>query len=473
MVKAAKKTLALTGTLVNGKSTSIKEILWRTAHSELIAQGFSRDTGMVAWAGRYGVLKRVTRISAVDDGRHVRHKRTELQPTEEPGIAPQMTATYLLHRSAFMELGDIGLPLVELKEIPIFLQLDDEHAEEYKRFHEKLYDECRQRSIKGGHAFAKFIPATLNYADRPDLGGKVEFISKDPRIPPLVIDAPVFPADYYHAKERELVRIVQENLNEDRGVIIYASYTDSYGVDERLRQVLAAHGIEAEVLKSSVSQDKRVEWLAQAADRKVIICNMRLVEVGLDLLPWPSIVFYQLNYDVNIVRQSSRRSWRIGQNRECRIYYLVYDGTQQLSQFKNVMAKRGHAMMVEGRLDRSELAQYARDFHTALAADIANCLAAAGLADAWSSLARKDIDPGLRLVSEAEFEAEIKKARKRLVAETLRLCGVARADTDKVVSWDELYEKFVKNAPKKKKRTKRYDETVAQITLLDVIGGSW
>lgn len=420
MVKASKKTLALTGTLVNGQSTSIKEILWRSDPAELLAAGFDHKTGMIQWASRYGVLKHVTKVETYDTGVNTIQKRTPLQPKEEPGIAPQMTAQFLLHKTGFMELGDLGLPLVELKEIPVFIDFDEKHGKEYRNFHDRLYNACQAHS-KGGTsgAWSKFIPATINYADRPDLETIVEFNDGD------IVVAPSFPRDYYHAKERRLVELVQNELAEGRGCVIYCNYTSSYGVHQRVKEVLAAHGIRAEILESHVSPMERVEWLSRKEDEglKVLICNMKLVEVGLDLLPWPTIIYYQLNYDINTVRQSSRRSWRIGQTRECRVYYLVYDGSQQMAQFLRLMNRRGHALLTEGRLDRSELAEFSRDAHSALAADLANCLAGEDTAGKWVKLASKDMDANLTLVSEARFQEVLHETQQALVKETLRLCG--------------------------------------------------
>lgn len=421
LVRSAGMNLALTGTLVNGLSTSIKEILWRTDPGALLSAGFDHNTGTVKWASRYGVLVRVTKVEEEKTcgGVVTRQKRTQLQPREAPGIAPQMTAEFLLHKAGFMELGDLGLPLVELKEIPVFVRLDPEHEEAYRRFHEAMKDACSaasQAGFKG--AWSKFLPAVLNYADRPDLGAAVDVGGQ-------LVTAPAFPPGYVTAKERALVDLVRKELAEGRGVIVYANYTDAYAVDERIRHVLSAHGIDASLLDGRVAPERRVAWLAGAAEKgtKVLVANMRLVEVGLDLLPWPTVVFYQLNYDVNTVRQAGRRAWRIGQDRECRVYYLVADGTQQVAQFERVMTKRGHAMMVEGRLDKSELARFARDEHTALAADLAECLASSDLADRWKELAARDMDANLVLVAEAGFKHAVAEAQKRLVAETLRLCG--------------------------------------------------
>ncbi|WP_084568085.1 helicase-related protein [Brevibacillus panacihumi] len=465
LVGSAKKNLLLTGTLVNGKSTSIKEILWRTDAKALLSQGFDRHTGMVQWADRYGKLKEVVTLKEVDDGWVTRQKRVPQQPQEEPGIAPQLTAQFLLHKAGFLELPDMGLPLVELKEYPIFIDMDEDHKQAYNRFHNHLQQECKLRSrlgIKG--AWSKFIPSTINYADVPHLGGFVAFGACRGDETGTKITAPSFGENYFHAKERRLVEIVRKELSEDRGVVIYNNYTDSYGLNERTKEVLNHHGIDAVILDEP-KPDKRQERIDELAANnvKVIICNMKLVEVGLDLLPWPTIIYNQLNYDVSTVRQASRRAWRIGQERECRVFYLVYNGTQQMAQFLRIMSARGHAMMVEGRLDKSALAQYSRDSQSALASDLANCFAGSDVADAWTKLAAKDIE-GVELVKESDFKTVLQNRMKSMANETRRLCGLPPVD-DTVSDEDS---KVIDLQEARGRRSKHKPENQAQSEQLDL-----
>lgn len=427
MVKAAKLNLLLTGTLVNGKSTSIKEILWRTDAKSLIKRGFSDSTSDMAWARKYGKVTYHMNHDEDDQGAVVRKRgRGGAKPTEEPGIAPHMTAEFLLHKTGFMELSDLGLPLVELKEIPVFVDMDPEHAQAYEVFHKDLFDACKQATAatKSVGAWSKFIPSTLMYADRPDLGAVVE-IAGNPFYAPRL--------DGTHAKERELVKIVKSELQENRGCVIYNTYTGKYGMNERLQDVLHRHGIRSVILDEG-NLDKRAEVLEQleADGEMVIITNMKNVEVGLDLLFWPTIIDYQLSYEVSIFRQSNRRNWRIGQDRECRVYILAYNGSQQISQFMKVMSGRGHALLTEGRLDRSELARFSRDEQSSLASDLADCFATSDLADSWRELAAKDL-ADVEIVQEGDFKQIIEQRMKTLANETLRLCGVQIIDEVKPV----------------------------------------
>jgi len=424
MVKSAKKNLNLTGTLTNGKSTSIKELLWRTTPQDLIDKGFTDSSGDLAWAEQYGKLKQVVYLQ--DEVNHegwvTRQRRKPMQPTEEPGIAPQMTAQFLLHKTAFLDLEDLGLPLVELIEQPVFITPKPEHEAAYRAFHEAMYDKCSQLAragVKG--AWSKFNPAVLNYAARPDLGAFYSFASSDGQ--EEVISAPKL--EGYTAKEEWLIEQVKSELAQDRGVVIYNNYTGEYQLNERIQQILKENGIESKILNGS-NTEKRSELLQKYEEEgvKVIICNMKLVEVGLDLLYWPTLIFNQLSYEVNVVRQAAKRSHRIGQHRQCKVLIPVLNGTQEVSQFKKVMSARGHALMTEGRLDRGELAKYSYDEQSSLATDLAECFAEADLATAWEELAAKEYE-GIEMIAEDKFQQVLDQRMKELAAETLRLCGVA------------------------------------------------
>lgn len=90
LVKSAKKNLNLTGTLVNGKASSMKELLWRTTPQDLLDKGFNDSTGDLVWAEKYGKLKQVVYLhdEVNSSGWVTRQRRKPMQPTEEPGIAP-------------------------------------------------------------------------------------------------------------------------------------------------------------------------------------------------------------------------------------------------------------------------------------------------------------------------------------------------------------------------------------------------
>jgi hypothetical protein len=50
---------------------------------------------------------------------------------------------------------------------------------------------------------------------------------------------------------------------------------------------------------------------------------------GLDRLETPSIFFHETGYSTHVLRQASRRSWRIGQRRPVRVCFMSYADTAQ------------------------------------------------------------------------------------------------------------------------------------------------
>lgn len=432
LLKSCRKSMFLTGTLTNGESSSIFATLWRAFPRELIEAGFSHNTSAETWASRYGVIERTMTRDDGDTnvGVTTNRRKNRVIVKEKPGIAPQLVANHLLDKSIFLDLADLKVPLVEIEEKPIIIELDEDHKDEYEKFHSELHNSCvkLQREI-GAAAWSKFNPSTLNYADQPSLGASIDFIDRAEDQVIANVSAPAFPKDYETAKERKLVQLVEDELAQDRPCIIFNNFTGAtgeYKTNERIKKVLANHGIESQILNERVSTNDRFDWLQRQEKKgtKVLIMNMRLVEVGLDLMHYPTIIYFQLNDDINTLRQSSRRAWRLGQHKKCKVIYLVNNGTQQMAQFQRLMSRRVSAMIVEGRIERSDdLAKYADVSVSALTNDLSKTLEANDIASAWEEAAKRDIDENLELVSEEKFQERIVEAFEELTAETKQLCG--------------------------------------------------
>jgi len=75
----------------------------------------------------------------------------------------------------------------------------------------------------------------------------------------------------------------------------------------------------------------------------------KLVETGLDLLDFPTIIFYESAYSLHTLRQASRRSWRIGQRRPVRVKFLCCEATMQTSCLRLMGKKLLVALTMEGK----------------------------------------------------------------------------------------------------------------------------
>ena len=428
IVNAADKVLSLTGTLSDGKASSLYYLLWRIAPGEMLADGIDHRS-LSKFVHLYGALEtkgRYTKDQTRSGGSITTTKLVMNPPKERPGLSPKLFTNHLSNRAVFLELGDLGLPLVELDEQPVFVQMEPDHAMAYAHFHNELEQHMKVAYMLGNkNAFAPFIPAVVNAANQPHVEQAVP-IGEDEVV---YFDPPQGP-ESLSAKEERLLEDIRAELKQQRRVVVYVRYSGKAGQDQRIYDVLTRHSIRARVMKSSVSPEDRVQWLEKAVedDIDVVICNAKLVEVGLDLLEFPSLFFLQFTDEVNIMRQASRRSWRIGQHRTAKIRYYVYENTYELVQFKRMMAKRSHAMLLEGRIQGGDLAKYVeQDSQSASTFSIAACLGdVQDLSQKWKELADSDIPAGVMMLEESKFKDEIGLAMQRLASETRRLAGVPK-----------------------------------------------
>ena len=98
--------------------------------------------------------------------------------------------------------------------------------------------------------------------------------------------------------------------------------------------------------------------LRRVADRvkqgiDVMICHPRLVQTGLDLIDFPTLIWYETDYSVYTMRQASRRSWRIGQTRPVKVVFMSYRNSLQADALKLVARKLQSSLAVEGSCPRT------------------------------------------------------------------------------------------------------------------------
>jgi hypothetical protein len=127
-------------------------------------------------------------------------------------------------------------------------------------------------------------------------------------------------------------------------VQIFAVYTQKRDVTQRLKSILSREGIRVEVLTTAVPPEAREAWYERQvkAGMQVCIAHPRLVATGLDLLAMPTILFYESGYSIYVLRQASRRSWRIGQKHPVKVKFLAYAGTMQ----ENCLRLMGRKLLV-------------------------------------------------------------------------------------------------------------------------------
>jgi len=154
-----------------------------------------------------------------------------------------------------------------------------------------------------------------------------------------------------YAKERALIEEVKAQLARGRKCQIFAVYTHKHDVTARLEQLFLNEGIRAAILRASVPTHRREAWYREQLRRGIdaCICHPKIVETGLDLLDFPTILFHETGYSLHTLRQASRRSWRIGQHRPVEVKFFAYKGTMQEVCLRLMGKKLLVALAMEGK----------------------------------------------------------------------------------------------------------------------------
>ena len=194
----------------------------------------------------------------------------------------------------------------------------------------------------------------------------------------MLVQVPPLSEEKLYPKEKALLDLVAAERMEGRRVLVYATHTGTRDITERMSDILTRHGFRAAVMKAdAVAPDRREAWMEQKVKEgvDVVVCHPRLVQTGLDLIDFPTLVWFETDYSVYTMRQASRRSWRIGQTRPVKVIFMAYRGTLQADALKLVAQKLQSSLAVEGELPEDGLAAYGddgEDIMLALARKIVN-----------------------------------------------------------------------------------------------------
>ena len=162
---------------------------------------------------------------------------------------------------------------------------------------------------------------------------------------------------FIEVKRRPLY-IVEKKVKDGGRVLIYTSWV-KIDTQVRLKKVLEEKGYRVAVLEQRVKPEKREEWVEKKLQEglDVLITNPSLVETGLDLNAFTTLIFYNIGYNLFTFRQSSRRSWRINQTApRIEVYILYYKGVMQARAIRLMATKLAVATLVEGNFSDEGLA---------------------------------------------------------------------------------------------------------------------
>jgi len=386
--RVCKYTLGLTGTLMGGYALDLFYLIYRTHPGVMLSDGnLWGSPGQ--FMEKYGILERITTIPE-EDGLSVKSKKRTIVKAK-PGVSPLLMGKMVLANSVFLRLSDMSENLPEYEEEVIELQMDDQQGEAYHNFEEDMKAALKEALSLGDNSLlGAYLNALLSYPDRIDQGVTV----CHPHTHELVAFGPPIQGDM--PKERELSQIIDREISKGRKVMVYIQNSNTTDISPRLVKMIEDKGYRVKVLRAGDTEgraEKIDKWTEKGLD--VLICNPKLVETGLDLLSFPSIVFYQCGYSTYTLRQGSRRSWRITQRDPVKVYYMAYSGTMQTRAMKLIATKLETSLALEGELtDKglSALSESSDSMSRELARALVEQIDDSGtLKDMWAAYRKKEV----------------------------------------------------------------------------------
>ncbi|MBZ0283467.1 MAG: DUF6094 domain-containing protein [Anaerolineae bacterium] len=381
----AHKVLAMTGTPFNGKASSLFNLQYhlnqrvrerynrggaprisrkvRGEHGfQVVIEDNSKQRGRAEsrWVSDMGVREQVIEERPSYDretGAFTGTSTYERPYEEAPGISPLLVAEMLDH-TIYFSLGDLGKWLPQYEEIALPVEMDSDTYEQYDRTRQQLKDYLIARRWEGDTTFrGSYLQWSMGWVNAPFRPCEIIHNLKHPitgaKTPHTVTTIPAYGEDRIYAKEQALIDLIRSELGQNRPVVIYVRQTDTRDIQPRLQQLIQQHVPEAKsfILKNTVQAERR-EAIIEAEITKgtnVVITNPELVKTGLDLIHFPTLVFYEIVFNLSTMMQAAARSYRLNQTHEhCKVVYLFYEETMEHTAVQLMSRKQRAAKLLTG-----------------------------------------------------------------------------------------------------------------------------
>ncbi len=359
LANACGRMLALTGTLSNGYASSLFRLFYLML--KLVRQQFQYED-MERWIDLHGKRQMVqkSRYETPPTGTGSDSKR-KLKPgmpvyKEIAGFDPAGMGK-VARCSTFTELKEVVPNLVGYHEYVHIVKMGPLLGPAYSQFEAESTAALGQMLSAGDNSgLSPWFYAMLYYPNMPWLGWQCRT-----KYGVVFGEAPALPEDMVYPLERDLIDYVQQQHLKGLSVLVYSENTGTYDVLPRLKKLLetkvrgrGGRKLKVAILRSNSTKKTidREEWLNRQVEAgvDVLLCNPRLVKVGLDLLHFPRIVYMSFPRSTSDLRQSARRSLRPGQTVDVEVVYMTYLGTMALRLLHHMARKTQVSLMVEGNV---------------------------------------------------------------------------------------------------------------------------
>lgn len=354
LVGCSKKVIGMTATLINGYSSGLFYLLYRIV-PHLMQVDNKEYKAPQSFNNEYGVTEMTYELEEGAYNANSRSKKRLLQSRQKPGVSPLVYSRFLIDCAVFLSLNDMGKHLPDYEEIPIKLDLKPEIQKEYDRIESAFRSVMNQRDSTSRKLMSSFLSLMTTYPDQPYNAEPIHYPKSDQAV---IEPKDLSDIDELHEKDIATLDIVDRKVKNGEKVLIYTSWV-KIDTQDKLTKLLEDKGYKVAVLEQRVKPEKREEWVEKKLESgiDVIITNPSLVETGLDLNAFTTLIYYNIGYNLFTFRQSSRRSWRINQTApRIEVYILFYKGVMQARAIKLMASKLAAATLVEGNFSDEGLA---------------------------------------------------------------------------------------------------------------------
>jgi superfamily II DNA or RNA helicase len=423
LAAAVKKVIAMTGTLSAGRASNVRSLLFRLCPRTLRAEGLRWEDAQ-EFVHRYGQVDTIITEKQSDriDNRRSKGRSQSRRESERPGIMPTLFGRHLIGNAIFLGLEEVFQDLPGYDERLVPVEMSDGMVWPYKKMEGDLRAAVKELLCRGSsRMLSKMLQALLAWPDYPYDWPEIGYTETGKAAGPdgryvFVTQPPTLDRETHWTKEQKLLEILRREKAEGRQCWVFCVYTKTHPVLLRLERIIREAGFTVKVLHADrVPAQTRGDWIARNAPGvDVMISHPHPVGTGMTLFAkdgsynFPTLIFAETGYDLTALRQASRRSFRIGQRQDCRVYFLYYEDTMQAKAMDLMGAKMDAALALEGTLKADGLAAMAADTGSGtmeLARSLVGAVSFASAERVWRKIGLAERQPGGMLAGEDDMES--------------------------------------------------------------------
>ncbi len=355
LVSVSNKTLIMTGTLSNGYPSSVFFILQAIMPQYFKKHGYEfKDVGK--FVSHYGSRKFTRSRDTIEK----KGSKTFIKVAELPKISDRIISL-LAPFTVWLKMEDLNLKMPSYSEKAIISDMEDALLQRMNDFKRRSLDLLTKHNPKLVKAFAQRFMYLQNNPSFPfvyEFEGlaeekneetqEIKLVKKD-----FVVEYNPFDKDVLFKKEIDLQNEVLAQFKRNRKVMVYSIYNKAALVADRVKEVLEMIpdvNLRVKIMPDSISGERIEGWIEENSEEcDVLIVSPLKVATGLDLVQFPTIIFYETGVNLRVAQQAARRSWRaVGQHFPVEVVFMAYNGIQ--AHILDIMAKKMRAAAtIEGK----------------------------------------------------------------------------------------------------------------------------